>query len=257
MSSSTGLRRRQLAAHHQLGQLPRGHGGRVDGVDRGAAADHGDLVGHLQHLVELVRDEQDGEPLLLEVAQVVEQLVDLLRHQDGGGLVEDEDPGAAVEDLEDLHPLPLADPEVLDQGVRVDLEPVGLGDLADARLGGAEVDPAGPGRLAAEHDVLEHREVVGQHEVLVHHAHAGVDRVARRVEGHLAAVDGDGALVRTLHAVEDLHQRGLAGAVLAHDRVHVTAPDDDVDVVVGDDARKSLRDPTQLDRGVGRRLDGR
>jgi hypothetical protein len=39
--------------------------------------------------------------------------------------------------------------------------------------------------------------------------------------------------------------------------VHVTAPDDDVDVVVGDDAGKSLRDPTQLDRGVGRRLDGR
>ena len=68
-----------------------------------------------EHLVELVRDEEDGEPLGLELAQVVEQLVDLLRHEHGGGLVEDEDPGAAVEDLEDLDPLPLADPEVLDQ----------------------------------------------------------------------------------------------------------------------------------------------
>jgi len=39
--------------------------------------------------------------------------------------------------------------------------------------------------------------------------------------------------------------------------VHVTAPDGDVDVVVGDDTGKALGDPTQLDRGVGRRLDGR
>jgi hypothetical protein len=30
-----------------------------------AAADHGDLVGHLQHLVELVRDEQHGEAFVL------------------------------------------------------------------------------------------------------------------------------------------------------------------------------------------------
>jgi hypothetical protein len=37
----------------------------------------------------------------------------------------------------------------------------------------------------------------------------------------------------------------------------VTAPDHDVDVVVGDDAGKPLGDPAQLDRDVGRRLDGR
>jgi len=39
--------------------------------------------------------------------------------------------------------------------------------------------------------------------------------------------------------------------------VHVAALDNDVDVVVGDDAGKPLGDPSQLDRGVGRRLDGR
>jgi len=39
--------------------------------------------------------------------------------------------------------------------------------------------------------------------------------------------------------------------------VHVTAADGDVDVVVGDDTGETLGDPVQLDRGVGRRLDGR
>ena len=57
-------------------------------------------------------------PSDLSSAQVAEQLVDLLRHQHRGGLVQDEDPGAAVEHLEDLHPLPVADAELLDQPVR-------------------------------------------------------------------------------------------------------------------------------------------
>ena len=65
-------------------------------------------------------------PSRLELAQVAEELVDLLRDQHRGRLVEDEDPGAAVEHLEDLDPLPVADAEVLDQRVGVDVEPVPL-----------------------------------------------------------------------------------------------------------------------------------
>ena len=58
-------------------------------------------------------------------------------------------------------------------------------------------------------------------------------------------VDLDRAGVRRLHAVEDLHQRRLAGAVLPDDRVDGAAPDVDVDVVVGDHAREALADPAQ------------
>ena len=65
-----------------------------------------------------------GQALGLELAQGVEELVDLLRHEHRGRLVEDQRAGAAVEHLEDLHPLAVADAEVLDQRVRVDLEAV-------------------------------------------------------------------------------------------------------------------------------------
>ena len=98
-------------------------------ADGGAAPHHGDVVGDREHLVELVGDEQDRVALGLELAQVVEERVDLLRHQHRGRLVEDDDLGAAVEHLEDLDPLPLADAEVLDQLVGVEAEAVGLGDL--------------------------------------------------------------------------------------------------------------------------------
>ena len=79
----------------------------------------------------------DREALGLELAQVAEQLVDLLRHQHRGRLVEDQDPGAAVEHLEDLDPLAVADAEVLDQRVGVDAEAVRVGDLDDPAPGGA------------------------------------------------------------------------------------------------------------------------
>src|SRR4029079_9816571 len=48
--------------------------------------------------------------------------------------------------------------------------------------------------------------------------------------------------------VEDVHQRGLAGAVLTEERVDLARPDLEIDVVVGDDARIALRDAAHLER---------
>ena len=126
-----------------------------------------------EHLVQLVRDEDDRQALALELAQVGEQLVDLLRHEHGGRLVQDQDPGAAVEDLEDLHPLPVADAQVLDQRVGVDAEAVARRRSRGSCCRAAPKSSRPPLRgLAAQDDVLQDGEVVGQHEVLVHHADA-------------------------------------------------------------------------------------
>ena len=192
-------------------------------------------------------DEDDAEALVLQLAEVAEQLVDLVRDEDGRGLVEDDDLCAAVEDLEDLDALARADPEVLNQAVGLDAEAVGVGDALDLR---ARHGPDAVPLLRAEDDVLEHRQVVGEHEVLEDHADADLDRVRGRVQGDLRAVDLDGAGVRRLDAVQDLHQRGLAGAVLSDDRVDGASTDVDVDVVVGDHAGEPLADAAQADGDV-------
>ena len=83
----------------------------------------------------------------------------------------------------------------------------------------ADVELHGVAGLAAEDDVLPHREVVGQHEVLEDHADAGLDGVGRRAEVALPPFDDDRALVGPVGAVERLHQRRLAGPVLADDGV--------------------------------------
>ena len=95
----------------------------------------------------------------------------LLRRQHGRRLVEDEDVGLAVERLQDLDPLLLADADVLDPRVRVDGEVERVGELLHALLGRVVVEQhAGVRRLLGEHDVLGHRHDRDEHEVLVHHA---------------------------------------------------------------------------------------
>ena len=165
--------------------------------------------------------------------------------------------GPAVEHLEDLDPLLVADTEVGDQLVGVDVEAVARRQLADRAAGATDVELGGRARLAAEHDVLPHREVVGEHEVLEHHADAGVDGVGRRLEAALLTVHDDRALVGTVGAVQRLHQRRLAGPVLADDGVDRARPHREVDAVVGDHAGEALDDVAQLDGGRRRRRPAR
>ena len=135
---------------------------------------------------------------------------------------------------------------------RVDGEPVLVRDLADALLCGVVVEEdARVGRLRREDDVLRHGHR-DQHEVLVHHPDAVVDRLARRRHLDRPPVDPDLALVRVVEPVDDVHQRRLARPVLPEERVHLAAPQVEVDVVVGEDAREPLCDADELeDRGLG------
>ena len=76
-------------------------------------------------------------------------------------------------------------------------------------------------------------------EVLEDHADAGGPGGGRRAELDRLAVDEDLALLRAVDAVEDLHQRALAGAVLAEQGVDLAGVDDEVDGVVGHERRRS------------------
>ena len=176
-----------LAAHHQLGQAALAGALPVDRRDLLAAPQHRDAVGHLEHLVQLVRDQDHRGAAGHERAQHGEQLVDLLRRQHRGRLVEDQDARVAVERLEDLDALLLADADLLDHGIRLHGEAVARGQLAHALARRVEVELAVVLRLVAEHDVLDDRHHGDQHEVLVHHADAEADRVGRACDARRLA----------------------------------------------------------------------
>ncbi len=100
--------RRRHAADHHLGHGLHAQLARRTAPHDTPQAHHRDAVGEGFHLGELVCDEHDGRAVRAQLAQDAEQLVHLLRRQDGRRLVEDEHARAVIERLEDLHPLLLA-----------------------------------------------------------------------------------------------------------------------------------------------------
>ena len=56
--------------------------------------------------------------------------------------------------------------------------------------------------------------------MLVDHADAAGDRLARRIEVHGVTVEQNLAFVRRGQPIQHIHERGLAGPVLAHEAEH-------------------------------------
>ena len=88
----------------------------------------------------------------------------------------------------------------------------------------APADEAEPARLVAEEHVLRHRQVVDQVEFLVDGGDAGLHRGLRVGEADRLAEPLDLPGVGLVRAGEHLDQRGLAGAVLAEQAVHLAGP---------------------------------
>ena len=119
---------------------------------------HGDDVRGVADLAELVRDEEHRLALAAERGEDAEELVGVLGSQDRRRLVEDEQVGASVEGLEDLDALAMADAEIGDARVGVDLQVVLAAEPHE--LGARPAHPGAEPEAAfdAEHHVLEHRE---------------------------------------------------------------------------------------------------
>ena len=97
--------------------------------------------------------------------------------------------------------------------------------------------PADP--LAAQEHVLEHRQLVDQREVLVDGVDAERARMVDAARLVRLAAQEHAALVGLLEAADDLHQRRLAGAVVAEQPQHLALAQVQVDVAQRDDRARS------------------
>ena len=118
----------------------------VDRVDDPAVVHDADPVGQVEHVVDVVADQEDPDALVLELADEAPDLRGLGRPERRGGLVHDQDPGVEVDGTRDRDGLALAAGEglhglgeVLEVGVEPAHHLAGLGlhgrvvEGADAR----------------------------------------------------------------------------------------------------------------------------
>ena len=171
------VQRGDLAAHHPADDLVgRGLPSRGAG-DELAVAEHGHPVGQGEDLVHLVADVEDRRPGFAQVGDDAEEPRDLGVRQRRRGLVHDHDRGVEGQRLGDLDHLLIADPQVADLGPRCDRgaqaveQPPRLG-LHRAVVQPAE--PAAPGLLTAQEDVVGDRELGNEVQLLVDDPDPGV-----------------------------------------------------------------------------------
>ena len=164
----------RVATDHQPHQP-----GRIDAGQRlvrraRAVLQHGHVVAERQHLVQAMRDVEDGGAFLAQTLQQALQRLRLMRGERGGRLVEDEHARLAIERLGDLHHLPPAERKARRPGFRV-VPPSPTSSQAaasPARQLGIVDEAEAPG-IGAEPDVLGNREVAGKAQLLLDHGDAG------------------------------------------------------------------------------------
>ena len=165
-------------------------------------------------------DEDNGLAALAQTIDDLEEELDLLRGQNGGRLVKNQDVGLAVEHLQNLNTLTHGNLNILDLVGGIHFQTVGSGELCDLLVGLLHIyhgeDAEGPlFGLHTQNDIFRHGIVVHQLEVLVHHADRVGGGIVGRAHLHTLAVNNDLAGVRLIHAKEHTHEGGLAGAVFA------------------------------------------
>ncbi|MGC3996494.1 MAG: hypothetical protein QM767_02750 [Anaeromyxobacter sp.] len=158
----------------------------------------------LAHLPQLVGDVDHRHAAGLERPHLLEEQVDLVPREHGGGLVQDQQPGVEGQRLGDLHHLLLRHVERGDPRGGVDLQLQPAQQLGGAADHGRLVEQAGGApQLAPEEDVLVDVQVADEVELLRDEADAQPLRVAGGAQVHLAAVQQHPALGRRVDAGED------------------------------------------------------
>src|SRR5688572_6287970 len=218
-------------------------------ADVAAVAEHREFVRDLEQLVHLVGDIDDAFALRPQVADDLEQMRDFPLGQGRGRLVHDQDVGFVGDRLGDLHHLAVRNRQVahLDLRIDPDVELLEQGRGLAAQRGMID-EPQGVLGLAPDPDVLRHGHEGHQVQLLMDHGNAVLQRVQRRGQPDVLAAQLERAGIRMIDAGNDLHERGFAGAILAHQGVHRAGPEPERDIIQRDDARKLLSDALDLQK---------
>ena len=245
---------RKLAAQHHPDQFEARQRRGVTRSDQLAVAQDGDAIGDLVDLVEEMGDEDDADAARGELAHDAEQDRDLVTVETRGRLVEDQHPRRQIDGAGDRDDLLDRDRIVAKRRGHVDMKAEPGEQHAGSPAHLAFLNHAKPRRLAAEKQILRHRKIRQQVDLLIDGGDARIDRSLGRPRRDLDAVEANDARVAREHAGDHLDQGGFAGAVLAEQRMDFAGPQREVDTLQRAQRAKTLGDPANLQqrrRGIG------
>ena len=193
-----------------------------------------------------MRDVDDPAAAILQLLNDAEEMVDLLLGQRGGGLVHDDDLRVVRERLGDLDHLHLRNRQIGHLLARIHVDAQLVEDRLRVAVHLRMIDEGPLLGIAPQPEVVHHRHLRHQVQLLVHHGNAVLQRFLRGAERDRTATEQDLACIGMVDAEQALEQRGLARAVLAHQGVHGMGSDLQLRIVQRLDAGKALVDAAHL-----------
>src|SRR4051812_36488845 len=239
----------QLAAEHHPDQLESRQRRGLALADQATISQNRDAIGDLVDLVEEMADEDDANAALGKLTHDAKQDLDLMAVEARGRLVPDQHARREIDGARDRGGM-LGRYRINSKRrgyVDVETEIREQGFRAASHL--AFTHDAEAHRLPVEEQVLRHREVRQQIDLLVDGGNAGLNRRLGRAWRDLFAADPDDASIAREHAGDHLDQRGLAGAVLTEQRMDLAGAKREVDRLQRTHGAKALADPTHLQQG--------
>ena len=228
-----GEERLRARADHALDDLGNGEGGAVAGQHVAAIAGDGDAIGDGEDLLQPMRDIEHGVAAPAQLPQHGEEPLGLALVQGRVRLVEDEQPRRLQQHAAELDQLLLADAEPADRRLDIDMQAeLGQQIAALGRHGGDGDQPVAD-RLAIDEEIGQDGALRKQAQLLIDDADAELAGGLGGIDGQLLAIEEDAPGIGADHAGQNLHQRGFAGAVLAHHRVDGAGLDLQIHAVEG------------------------
>ncbi len=185
-----------------------------------------------ENVVEEVRDEDEAAARRPQPPQHREQPLDLGRRERRGRLVQNDDPRAGEQHAAELDQLLQAEGQATHARARIDVDAEAAADARRAsrairrqrrcRAGWSAGVPRKTFSATVSSGTMQSSWCTMPMPA------ASASRAERKCTG--AAVDAHGALIVGMHAGDDLHQRALAGAVLADEAVDLARAQREVDV---------------------------
>lgn len=211
-----------LSPNHHLAQFFLAGRRHIHRADVLALAQNGAAVGNGLDFVELMRDKENG-PLPSFVSSFMIFISSSISRtaSERQWLVKNQNLVVTIQHLEDFRPLLHADRDILNERIRIDLQPVTLAQLHDllARLCFLQKAKRRHRRLNAEDDVIQHRKDLDQLEVLMHHADAQCISVVQVFNAYNLTIFANLALFQADTCRGVRSSRSICRAVLASSAV--------------------------------------
>ncbi len=209
---------RKVAPDHHLDDRVRADLALAERADIRAVAENRDAVGELVDLRHAMADVDNCDAVSPKFADEPEQALGFPRRQRRRRLVEHEDFGFRMQRASDFNELLLGDRKHSDGCFRRERRAEPFEHRPALRIHRLAIDQAAVMDLVAEIHVLRNAQVRGKGEFLIDDRNAMLLCGDRIGDVDMLPVDQDlGAGIGLVGTGEDLHQRRLAGAVLAHE----------------------------------------